>query len=172
MKNLLFVLILFSVNAFGQIDITGQTLNILPEKKKERKTFWKDFAGYAILATAGAANGMRDAYVAEPSIFQSRFGASKNGWFGSESWRNKYKNGNPDDGEKFLGSTSILAPTTDFYHFSGAMRTTGLIAGTTLITIGEKKPFWHYVLKVTAGGVVYGLSSHVSYNMLRFKKVF
>jgi hypothetical protein len=37
-------------------------------------------------------------------------------WDPSVSWKNKYMNGDPNKGEKFMGSTTCLAFTTDAYH--------------------------------------------------------
>ncbi|HWY98240.1 MAG TPA: hypothetical protein VNY36_04045 [Bacteroidia bacterium] len=37
-------------------------------------------------------------------------------WNPAISWTNKYKNGNPNSGPKFLGSTSALVCFTDAYH--------------------------------------------------------
>jgi len=40
-------------------------------------------------------------------------------WFNpSLSWKNKWKNGNPRNGEKFLGSSTVFVFLTDFWHFS------------------------------------------------------
>jgi hypothetical protein len=34
------------------------------------------------------------------------------------SWKNKWKNGDPDQGEKFLGSSTVFVFLTDFWHFT------------------------------------------------------
>jgi hypothetical protein len=36
----------------------------------------------------------------------------------SVSWENKYRNGDPDQGERFPGSTTIFVFTTDLWHLS------------------------------------------------------
>jgi len=41
----------------------------------------------------------------------------QNWWNPSISWKNKYKNNNPDEGSKFFGSTTIFVWTTDAWHF-------------------------------------------------------
>jgi hypothetical protein len=59
---------------------------------------------------AGAADGTRDA---------SMFGHIQGGsWVNSDlqSWRNKYKNGNPAEGAAFFGSTNIFVTFTDLPH--------------------------------------------------------
>ncbi len=38
-------------------------------------------------------------------------------WFYPDSWKNKYKNGDPIQGPKFIGSTTFLVFLTDIYHF-------------------------------------------------------
>jgi hypothetical protein len=37
-------------------------------------------------------------------------------WNPEQSWKNKYMNGDPTKGEKFMGSTTCFAFTTDAYH--------------------------------------------------------
>lgn len=37
-------------------------------------------------------------------------------WNPSESWKNKWKNGDPNQGEKFLGSSTIFVSFTDGWH--------------------------------------------------------
>lgn len=38
-------------------------------------------------------------------------------WTRKESWKNKYKNGDPDQGPLFFGSTTVFVWLTDMYHF-------------------------------------------------------
>ena len=38
-------------------------------------------------------------------------------WQIDNSWRNKWKNGDPRQGEKFWGSSRWLVPFTDAFHF-------------------------------------------------------
>ena len=44
----------------------------------------------------------------------------KNSFFGNDGSR-KYKNGNPNDGEKFMFGTSLLVCFTDCFHASGTL---------------------------------------------------
>lgn len=165
----LLFLIMLSVNTFGQVDITGQTLNILPEPKKERKTFWKDVAGFACFAVAGIANGGREAYHAEHSIFETRFGAGKTSWVGSESWRRKYKGLDPNNEEAFFLSKTLFVPVTDFYHFSQTVRNAGSLGGSFLLLYNRKGGFWRQAGRFGIGIAVYGVSSSLTYNFLRNK---
>ena len=55
-------------------------------------------------------------------ISESSFANSKLGklnplfWDKHKSWKNKWKNGNPKDGERFLGSSTFLVWITDAWH--------------------------------------------------------
>jgi hypothetical protein len=51
-------------------------------------------------------------------------------WDPAISWQNKYKNGNCNMGEKFYGSTSVFAFTTDAYHLLRTCKRT--VGGLTL----------------------------------------
>lgn len=51
-------------------------------------------------------------------------------WNPAVSWRNKYKNGDPAQGERFPGSTTMFASTTDAYHLLRTSKRT--IDGVTL----------------------------------------
>lgn len=37
-------------------------------------------------------------------------------WDKSQSWRNKWKNGDPQQGERFLGSSTVFVSFTDAWH--------------------------------------------------------
>lgn len=56
------------------------------------------------------------------------------------SWRNKYKNGDPNQGERFLGSTTIFSGLTDNYHLLGSVRTLSGISYTSSLSI----EFYHF----------------------------
>ena len=43
-------------------------------------------------------------------------------WDPVVSWRNKYKNGDPDQGPKFPFSTTLLVGLTDGWHFFKLLR--------------------------------------------------
>lgn len=42
-------------------------------------------------------------------------------WNPYESWKNKWKNGNPEKGEKFFGSTTVFVFITDSWHLFKAL---------------------------------------------------
>jgi len=96
---------------------------------------------------AGASKGFNETLMFHWKAFRHRFPDANPNWFNPDvSWRNKYKNGDPDAGPKFFMSTSALVAFTDQYHFNTMINR---LAWTSVIVIkiGEgKKPFKHYLL--------------------------
>lgn len=65
---------------------------------------------------------------------KSVFKKLNNFWNPEYSWKNKYKEGNPDKGPKFPGSTTIFIALTDAWHLFGLIRNFSLILIPTIIT--------------------------------------
>lgn len=71
-------------------------------------------------------------------------GASDQYWNPNQSWTNKYKNGDPNQGPDYFGSTTFLVGLTDGYHSMGTVRNfTGAVAVVTLYWESEKD-WWTY----------------------------
>jgi len=75
-------------------------------------------------------------------------------WNPKISWRNKYKNGDPEQGEAFYGSTTILVGLTDAWHMS---KTFMLISFSLAITIGLFGVSWVGFLTAPILLGVYGI---------------
>ena len=71
-----------------------------------------------LIVVAGITKSIQDilCFHADSSIFPTN-------WWPNNSWTNKYKNGNPNDGPAFLFSTTIFVFLTDPWHFFGFIRT-------------------------------------------------
>lgn len=69
------------------------------------------------LLFAGIFRGLREVIQFRYDNFKEMFPfVNDNFWNPKISWRNKYKNNNPELGEKFYFSTSFLVFLTDGYH--------------------------------------------------------
>lgn len=124
-------------------------------------------AGAGVMFVAGLANGTNEAISHHYGAFQRRFpNASPQFWNPAESWRNKYKNGTPENGPAFAGSTGALVWTTDGYHLTNTIRTAGLTTGCIVLIIGEKRPIWHYAVQIAAGMGAYYAGNYLTYNVL------
>ncbi len=73
----------------------------------------------------------------------------------AESWKRKWKNGDPSQGEAFLGSSGPLVMLTDFKHLTNFIENVSYAAGilTFRWTIGDGAPL-KYKLKVAAANLV------------------
>lgn len=66
---------------------------------------------------AGMFDGIAETLKWHISLFFVRFTSAKQQyWHPSFSWKNKYKNGDPQQGEKFWQSSRALVFLTDGYH--------------------------------------------------------
>jgi len=101
----------------------------------------------ALVFLAGAAKGFNETLQFHWKEFRRQFPGANAQWFNpTQSWKNKYKNGDPEAGAKFFGSTSVFIMFTDQYHLNNFINRAAW--GTALvIKIGEgKKPFKQYLL--------------------------
>jgi hypothetical protein len=80
-------------------------------------------------------------------------GANPEFWNPNESWVNKWKNGDPAQGEKFPLSSTALVFTTDAYHLFRMGRNVTMITA-IVIPIGKRKNWKQYVVE----GSIYYLS--------------
>ncbi len=95
-------------------------------------------------ALAGVCNGVMD-------TLQFHFGSSiftgKKAlfWDPKISWRNKYKNGDPQQGPRFIGSTTIFVALTDGWHlfkafYLACLRTALVLLGSLFFSFSDQ--FW------------------------------
>jgi hypothetical protein len=116
--------------------------------------------GLALLS--GALYGAHETVVHHPHRIPG--GWNRNFWDNDISWRNKYAGGVPENGPRFPGSTTVFAWATDAKHALGTgHRATLFLSGVT-ITLGEKKPVWHYAVDAALSSVAFGLGFHTIYS--------
>lgn len=100
--------------------------------------------GFTLVGLGGFIDGLVEGYEFDGrTSFERKFGADPNGFWGSESWRNVYKDGNPDNGYKSWMHAQIGA--FDFYHVGDKLRKGLYISGGIVISIGEKRKFKYYL---------------------------
>ncbi len=100
----------------------------------------------ALVFTAGASKGFNETLLFHWKAFRHAFPRANPKWYNPDiSWRNKYKNDDPNAGAKFPLSTTVLVMFTDQYHLNSFINRASWTAA-LVIKIGEgKKPFKHYV---------------------------
>lgn len=84
---------------------------------------------FVLIFLAGCFEGFMDVLQFHWSNFKTKH-RNCNSWFWCPelSWRNKYKDGNPIYGEKFLGSTTIFVSLTDAWHLFKILRNLALFS--------------------------------------------
>lgn len=159
---------------WGQND-TSATLTTQDKKalRLYSKLQWYDFSTYRFkgegkravwisYAIAGILHGGREAYHAEPTVFEKRFNAAPLSFFGSEQWKRQYYNRDPEG----IHKPNIWNPARDYYHFAGAA-TKGIWIGGAFALGASKQPVKYRVLDVLIGGVITSATASLTYNLLR-----
>jgi len=188
---LAFILVCLSMNAQTQINQTpnpcsgcwGQNAVIdkdssiwvlVPLKERILKPLkWYDFSTYKFKGqkkqwvwggylVAGILHGGREAYHAEPTVFEKRFGVSSTSWFGSEQWRRNYEDLDPSKKHK----PNAFNTFRDYYHFSSTAHTTILVSGAVLIGT-SKQPIKYKVLDTLIAIGLRSAAASLTYNLLR-----
>lgn len=121
-------------------------------------------AGWGLCFLGGFTHGLREAYHAEPGIFERRFGAKPDGYFGSQSWKRKYHD---YDGGNAVERSVLYTPVSDFWHVSAWLEKGYLMSGTVVVFIGERRRLKHYLLDFGISFVAASAGSAMSYGALR-----
>jgi hypothetical protein len=101
---------------------------------------WKYCTALSFALGAGYANGMQNMLVNNYTAFQERHpGANANRCNPTISWREKYKDGDPEKGELFPGSTTVFVGTTDLWHGFQTVRDFCIGISATIPWIPDKK---------------------------------
>lgn len=135
---------------------------------------WYDFSTYRLkgqgkqavwiaYAVAGILHGGREAYHAEPTVFEKRLNAAPLSFFGSQQWKRQYYNRDP---ETQAHKPNLWNPVRDYYHFSGAATKTVWITGAFIIGT-SKQPVKYKALDLLIGAVITSATANISYNLLR-----
>lgn len=66
------------------------------------------------------------------------------------SWKNKYKNGDPKQGDKFFLSSTLLAWTTDAFHFFQMLMLNSIFVSMAMSSHISKYPIADFIILKTA----------------------
>lgn len=117
---------------------------------------------------AGATWGAREAYHADPTVFEEKWGVDEYSFFGSKAWERQYT------GNRYYNAAGGINPHKtewgntfrDFWHFSGASSRVLWLGGTFTIGAG-KQPLKHKLLDLGIGLVCSSVSGFATYQYLR-----
>jgi hypothetical protein len=111
---------------------------------------------------SGAFFGVHETVVHRPGRIPPRW--NRDWWEPSRSWQNKYAGGDPRNGPRFPGSTGALEFTTGAKPFFGTGHRTMLFLSGVTLTIGERKPLWHYAVDFGLSALAFNLGYHSMYS--------
>lgn len=155
MKKLLYIFLKFDGVIFWALvasclfnTITTQEVQQVNISAVDRYRITKcKMAGWIVLTIAAFADGAVEGYEFDGrTSFERKWGADPSGFWGSQSWRMVYKNGNPEDGYKSWWHEK--AGAMDFYHVADDVRKTFYICGGLVVGIcaaKKNKKFKHYL---------------------------
>ena len=113
----------------------------------------------ALIAIASAANAVMDtlSFRFSQSVFASATNARN--WLDPQtSWRNKWKNGDPVQGEAFLFSSTALVALTDAWHLAKAIAILCILLAILLpFTLVFKLPWFGWLGIFVGMKLLYGL---------------
>jgi hypothetical protein len=115
---------------------------------------------------AGMCDGVSQTLYSHYYAFETKFPeANPQYWNPYHSWTNKYKNGDPAQGPKFIGSTTVFVSMTDAFHL---LRTLNKL---NLVTLGalefsEKRTWQEYVIDLILYSAVYSVGFTLTYDII------
>ena len=112
-----------------------------------------------LMVLSGASKGTAD-YLQFHYTGQSQF------WNPDLSWRNKWKNGDPAQGEKFPGSSTVFVSLTDGWHMCNTVNKFSCIAAITIQIGGKKKPIKYYLLDFLTYSAAYSAGFVMTYEII------
>ena len=130
----------------GKNDFKSFTGKVKVDKADRWKLNGNRFLTGGLLMLSGAAKGFNETLEFNWKGFADAFPKANPKWFyPQQSFKNKYKDGDPEKGAAFPLSTSVLVMATDQYHLNNFIHR-GALTAALVIKIGEgKKPLRHYV---------------------------
>lgn len=124
--------------------------------------------GLALVVLGSAADGLVEGYEFDArKSFERKWGVAPSSFFGSESWRKVYRNGNPELG--FKSPLHRWYGAVDFYHFADDTRKVGYISGGMLYGKGMQKNTkrWHYLLDVVIVSATASITKSLAMKYIR-----
>lgn len=169
MKKALFLIMFVPSILFGQYTDTSNVF-----KSNRYAVAYKGInvktttIGWGAMFLSGMAAGYKEVILHHYPQFKKRHPNANDLYFNPEvSWKNKYKDwDNGDTRERFLGSKTIFVGATDFYHLTGIVDHTALIAGTAVIVIGEKRKWYEYAIQIGGGMLIRSAGFSLIYDVI------
>lgn len=121
--------------------------------------------------TAGALDGFSEVLLHRYNRFERRHPhANPRYWRPSESWVNKWRNGDPAQGERFPGSSTVFVWTTDAYHLARTGRNLTMRAGLVYAAVAARdqrlKPWQTFAIRFVVSSAAFSAGFHLPWSIL------
>lgn len=125
----------------------------------------------SVMFVSGSMDGMAEEMNYHYPKFKKAFGISNDNFWNPEiSWKNKWQNGDPNQGEAFLGSSTIFVSTTDAYHLTRTLRDVGIFT-TIAIQFGSKPKFKDICISMGISAVSYYMGKGIIHTYVQNQKL-
>lgn len=126
-------------------------------------------AGWSVLAVGGFADGAVEGYQIDGrTSFERKWDVNPYGYWGSESWRKIYVDGDPAKG--YVSKWAHWRGASDFYHHADDTRKLCYIGGSTTVALSGKNnntKWWHYAIDLGISLTVTSASKSIGYKWVR-----
>ena len=138
------------------------------EVMKWIKDYWKrNGVSCGMMFNAGLAEGYNNALQFHYAGFKKVYPFAKDQWADPcQSWTNKYRGHDPQNGEAYPFSTSALVWTTDAWHFTKFQRDMYLGCAVAFKIGGGKQKWFWYLFDIAVYSVFMDVGFNISYTLL------
>lgn len=124
---------------------------------------WQHAIAPAALSFAsGACWGVHETVVHHPDRIPPHW--NQQWWNNQLSWRNKYRNGDPTQGPAWWGA-KYLTFGQDAKHTFATLDHLSLLSAGVCITLGERRPWWHYAIDLGVSLLARPVGFHSTYTL-------
>ncbi|GIW57699.1 MAG: hypothetical protein KatS3mg083_644 [Candidatus Dojkabacteria bacterium] len=116
----------------------------------------------ALFVVLGVLWGLREAYHADPEVFERLYGVCPESFWGSEAWKRNYYNNDPNEAHK----PELFNTFRDVWHFAGFASKYGYALVSFLLGVSD---IGHKVIIWGVGLVVSAFVASCTYRFLRLK---
>lgn len=126
----------------------------------------KQLTIWGLFALSGVAHGIREAYHAQPNVFEKRNGVAPTSFWGSEAWKRNYQDNNPELPHKkeLMGNIG-----RDVWHTADEFSTWPLVFG-VIGTGARNHPLKYRLANGLIGMGARTLFAMLTYNTLRYTR--
>lgn len=140
------------------------------------------FGQLALSATQFAVSGGCDAILQADHFYPTKVTKAFPGYeLAKDTYGRKYKNGDPAQGEAFLGSTTVFAGVTDPFHRVQTLRNITMVTGAVTWAWKsernwyewkrdyKKKPLWAYGFEALVNYAAYNVGKEITFQYIKSK---